>query len=40
MIDFKIPTGTPIRATADGEVIFSGQSKGGYGIKIDIQHED
>lgn len=36
-IDFSAPTGTPIYATADGEIQFTGR-KGGYGNCVVIKH--
>ncbi|MBN1378236.1 MAG: peptidoglycan DD-metalloendopeptidase family protein [Gammaproteobacteria bacterium] len=36
-VDYGAPTGTPIRATGDGKVVFKG-TKGGYGRMIIIQH--
>lgn len=36
-IDFAAPVGTPIRATGDGRIEFSG-SHGGYGNMVVIQH--
>lgn len=36
-LDFAAPTGTPVYATADGEVNVAERS-GGYGNKIDISH--
>lgn len=36
-IDFGAPTGTPVRATANGWVRFSGR-KGGYGNLIELRH--
>ena len=39
-IDFKAPTGTPVLATADGEVIVSKTNKTGYGKHIIIQHDE
>lgn len=36
-LDIAAPAGTPIRATATGEVIFSGYS-GGYGYVVKISH--
>jgi len=36
-VDYAAPTGTPIKATGDGKVIFIGR-KGGYGKAIIIQH--
>jgi len=38
-IDFAAPTGTPIRAAADGVIDFAG-TKGGYGNMIVIKHWD
>lgn len=39
-IDFGAKEGTAINATADGEVVRSEMSKGGYGNVIEIQHAD
>ncbi len=36
-VDYAAPHGTPIRATADGKIIFAG-NKGGYGRTVVIQH--
>ncbi len=36
-VDYAAPTGTPIRATADGKIIYGGW-KGGYGRTLIIQH--
>lgn len=36
-IDFKSKTGTPVRATGAGKVIFAGR-RGGYGNSIEIRH--
>ncbi len=36
-VDYAAPTGTPIRATADGTVLFKGR-KGGYGRTIILKH--
>ena len=36
-IDFAAPVGTPIRATGDGHIEFTG-SHGGYGNMVEIQH--
>ena len=37
-VDFAAPTGTPIRASADGKVTFQGW-KGGYGKVVMLQHD-
>jgi murein DD-endopeptidase MepM/ murein hydrolase activator NlpD len=39
-IDIAGPIGTPIVAAAEGTVVASGYSSGGYGNVIDIQHAD
>jgi len=40
-IDFKAPIGTPVLATADGEVLISKNDKNqGYGKHIVLQHDD
>lgn len=39
-IDFGAKAGTPISATADGEVVRSEMSRGGYGNVIEVQHAD
>ena len=36
-VDYAAPTGTPIRATADGKVVHKG-SKGGYGKTVILKH--
>ncbi len=36
-VDYAAPTGTPIRATSDGKVIFKGR-KGGYGRTVILKH--
>ncbi|MEO1745857.1 MAG: M23 family metallopeptidase [Pseudomonadota bacterium] len=36
-IDFRTPTGTPIRATASGKVVRAGRA-GGYGKLVEIEH--
>lgn len=37
-MDFPVPTGTEVRATADGKVIFAGNYGGACGYGIKIQH--
>ena len=37
-LDFTAPQGTPIYATGDGNVIFSGKVEGGFGIHVKINH--
>lgn len=39
-VDFAAPTGTPIFAAADGEVIDAGWTDGGYGNIVEIRHSD
>lgn len=38
-IDFKCPVGTPVKSTADGEVISTDSAHGGYGLNIKIKHD-
>lgn len=38
-VDYAAPTGTPIKATANGRIVFKGR-KGGYGNAIVIDHGD
>lgn len=38
--DFKVPMGTPIVATADGEVLSVTNDPKGYGKRIILQHDD
>lgn len=37
-MDFSAPIGTPVYATADGEVISTQKNSGGYGWCIDVDH--
>lgn len=37
-VDFAAPMGTPVRAVAEGEVVYAGWRNGGYGRLIEIQH--
>lgn len=39
-IDFGAPQGTPILAVRNGRVIHVGDTKDGYGKRIEIQHDD
>ena len=36
-VDYAAPTGTPVKASGDGKVVFAGR-KGGYGRTIVLQH--
>ena len=36
-VDYAAPTGTPIKSSGDGKIIFSG-TKGGYGKAVIVQH--
>jgi murein DD-endopeptidase MepM/ murein hydrolase activator NlpD len=36
-IDYPAPTGTPVRATANGKIVFAG-TQNGYGNAVQIQH--
>lgn len=36
-VDYAAPTGTPVKSSGDGKIIFSGK-KGGYGNTVIIQH--
>ncbi|MCL2399330.1 MAG: peptidoglycan DD-metalloendopeptidase family protein [Defluviitaleaceae bacterium] len=37
-VDISAPSGTPIRATGGGQVVFAGWDSGGYGNKVIIDH--
>jgi murein DD-endopeptidase MepM/ murein hydrolase activator NlpD len=37
-MDLAVPLGTPIYAVADGTVLFTRASSGGYGIHVAINH--
>lgn len=39
-IDYGIPEGTPILASADGTVMMAGESTSGYGKYVIIRHDD
>lgn len=39
-IDIAAPTGTPIHASAAGEVVSAGWNSGGYGNLVEIRHPD
>lgn len=38
-IDIAVPAGTPILATASGEVVTAGWNSGGYGLMVIIKHK-
>ncbi|MCM2580332.1 transglycosylase family protein [Streptomyces meridianus] len=38
-VDFPVPTGTPVKSVADGEVVSAGQG-GSYGNEVVIRHAD
>ncbi len=38
-VDFTAKRGTPVRAVADGKVLYAGWKQGGYGRMIEIQHD-
>lgn len=38
-IDFAARLGTPVRAIADGRILFAGWRKGGYGRSVEVEHE-
>ncbi|HEX7596852.1 MAG TPA: LysM peptidoglycan-binding domain-containing M23 family metallopeptidase [Polyangia bacterium] len=38
-IDMKAPTGTPVLAAADGEVLYAGNQVRGYGNMVVLQHQ-
>lgn len=37
-VDIAAPYGAPVRAAADGKVIFAGWDTGGYGLQVEIDH--
>lgn len=37
-LDFAAPMGTPIHATANGKVVFTGYEEGGYGSHVIVDH--
>lgn len=39
-LDFACPTGTPIHASGDGIVVFAAGDDNGYGIQVDIDHQN
>lgn len=39
-IDFAAPSGTPVKSTAAGTVIYAESEFGGYGTNIEIEHSD
>jgi murein DD-endopeptidase MepM/ murein hydrolase activator NlpD len=39
-LDFACPVGTPIHASGDGIVSFAGGDDNGYGIQVDIDHQN
>ncbi|HEX9445510.1 MAG TPA: peptidoglycan DD-metalloendopeptidase family protein [Candidatus Binatia bacterium] len=38
-VDFAARRGTPVRAVADGKILFAGLRKGGYGRLIEVEHD-
>jgi len=38
-VDFAARLGTPVRAVADGKILFAGWRKGGYGRTIEVEHD-
>ncbi len=38
-VDFSARRGTPVRAVADGKILFAGWRKGGYGRMIEVTHD-
>ncbi|MBI2987133.1 MAG: M23 family metallopeptidase [Deltaproteobacteria bacterium] len=38
-VDFTAKRGTPVRAVADGKILYAGWRKGGYGRMIEVQHD-
>ncbi|MGQ9889816.1 MAG: M23 family metallopeptidase [Aggregatilineales bacterium] len=39
-VDISVPTGTPVRATMSGRVVYAGWSKVGYGYLVVVQNGD
>lgn len=39
-IDFRCSVGTPVKATANGEVYLIEEAEGGYGKRIEIKHDE
>ncbi len=38
-VDFTAKRGTPVRAVADGKILYAGWKQGGYGRMVEIQHD-
>jgi murein DD-endopeptidase MepM/ murein hydrolase activator NlpD len=38
-VDFAAHLGTPVRAVADGKILFAGWRRGGYGRLIELEHD-
>ncbi|MCS6789825.1 MAG: M23 family metallopeptidase [Bacteroidia bacterium] len=39
-VDIAAPYGAPVRAAADGKVVFAGWDTGGYGLQVEVDHGD